>query len=145
VRDDVVHLGGQPGPLVGSGLRGAEVLLAFCPGRAIEQRVHEPAASGQVHTDQGGNTDQDEALVVFLALPVLCFVLAVRFMLRPGQRLWAAYSAATGVAVLALIQGLGVEGYGGLYQRLTIAVGWGWLAALALWLRGPRRQTSPYR
>ncbi|EEP70428.1 hypothetical protein MCAG_00755 [Micromonospora sp. ATCC 39149] len=41
------------------------------------------------------------------------------------------------MARLTLIQGLGVEGYGGLYQRLTIAVGWGWLAALAWWLRGP--------
>jgi hypothetical membrane protein len=78
--------------------------------------------------------------VVFLALPALCLVLAVRFVSRPGQRLWAAYSAATGVAMLALIQGLGVDGYGGLYQRLTIAVGWGWLAALALWLRGSRRR-----
>jgi hypothetical membrane protein len=92
-----------------------------------------------------GNAHNIASTVVFLALPVLCFVLAVRFVLRPGQRLWAAYSAATGVAVLALIQGLGIEGYGGLYQRLTIAVGWGWLAALALWLRGPRSRMAPQR
>ena len=76
---------------------------------------------------------------------MLCFVVAVRFVLRPGQRLWAAYSAATGVAVLTLIQGLGVEGYGGLYQRLTIAIGWGWLAALALWLRGPHSRIAQQR
>jgi hypothetical protein len=92
-----------------------------------------------------GTAHNVASAVVFLALPALCFMLAVRFGLRPGQRLWAAYSVATGVAVLALIQGLGVEGYGGLYQRLTIAVGWGWLAALALWLRGPRGQTAAQR
>jgi len=88
-----------------------------------------------------GTAHNVASMVVFLALPVLGFVLAVRFASRPGQRWWAAYSAATGVAVLTLIQGLSVEGYGGLYQRLTIAVGWGWLAVLAWWLRGQSSQT----
>jgi len=32
-------------------------------------------------------------------------MLAFRFGLRRGTRLWAAYSAVTGVAVLTLIQG----------------------------------------
>jgi hypothetical protein len=72
--------------------------------------------------------------VVFLALPALCFVLAVRFIRHRGQRLWAAYSTATGLAVL-LIQGLAVDGYAGLFQRLTLAVGRGWTTILALWLR----------
>jgi hypothetical protein len=83
------------------------------------------------------------SMVVYLALPPLCILLAVRFALRPGQRMWAAYSAASGVAVLTLIQGMSVEGYGGLYQRLTIAVGWGWLAMLALWLRGRPSTRAP--
>jgi hypothetical membrane protein len=96
--------------------------------------VTDPAApAGHSWHGTGHNV---ASAVVFLALPALCFVLTARFALRPGQRLWAAYSVATGAAVLALVQGLGVEGYGGLYQRLTIAVGWGWLAALAWWLRG---------
>jgi hypothetical membrane protein len=111
-------------------------------------------AAGVFVTNASGPTGQHSwhgsahnvaSAVVFLALAVLCFVLAVRFVSRPGQRLWAAYSAASGVAVLALIQGLGVEGYGGLYQRLTIAVGWGWLAALALWMRGPHSRIAPRR
>jgi hypothetical protein len=88
-----------------------------------------------------GNAHNVASMVVFLAVPALCFVLAVRFALHPGQRLLAAYSTASGVAVLALIQRLGVEGYGGLYQRLTIAVGWGWLTVLAVSLRG--RQPAP--
>jgi hypothetical membrane protein len=99
------------------------------------------SGSPQAPHDWHGNAHNIASAVVFLALPALSFVLAVRFALRPGQRRWAAYSAATGVAMLTLIQGLGVAGYGGLYQRLTIAVGWGWLAALAWWLRGRNGQT----
>ena len=57
-----------------------------------------------------GTAHNVASAMVFLALPVLCFVLAVRFASRPGQRLWAVYSAVSGVAVLALVQGLGVEG-----------------------------------
>ena len=100
------------------------------------------SSTPQAPHDWHGNAHNIASAVVFLALPALSFVLAVRFALRPGQRRWAAYSAATGVAVLTLIQGLGVGGYGGLYQRLTIAVGWGWLAALAWWLRGRHSRTS---
>jgi hypothetical membrane protein len=102
------------------------------------------SSTPQTPPDWHGTAHNIASAVVFLALPALSFILAIRFALRPGQRWWAAYSAATGLAVLTLIQGLSVAGYGGLYQRLTIAVGWGWLAVLAWWLRG-RSSPAPQR
>jgi hypothetical protein len=89
-----------------------------------------------------GNAHNVVSAVVFLTLPALCFVVAVWFAQRARRPLWASYSAVTGVAMLALTQGLSVDGYGGLYQRLTIAAGWGWLTLLALHLRR-RPNTQP--
>lgn len=76
---------------------------------------------------------------VFLGLPAACFVLG-RFFARRGQRGWAAYSRATGVAFLALFvvtsvgfaQIGGLEAYAGLLQRITLTVGWAWLTLVAL-------------
>ncbi|MFJ8581326.1 DUF998 domain-containing protein [Micromonospora sp. NPDC093277] len=98
-----------------------------------------PSGQAAAHTWHG-DAHNVAGTVVFLALPVLCFVVAAWFTRRSRQWLWAAYSVATGVAMLALIQGLAVEDHGGLYQRLTIVAGWGWLTALALHLR--RRATT---
>jgi hypothetical protein len=79
------------------------------------------------------------SLVVFIGLPITCFVLAREFA---GWRdsIWASYSAATGLAltigvVLLLI---GFNGSGGpsdeagLIQRVWIVLGWGWIALLAV-------------
>jgi hypothetical membrane protein len=85
---------------------------------------------------------------VFLALPVACLVMARRLG-RWGARRWRAYSIITALLYWALfvLAALGfnraVESFvpiGGLWQRLCLIVGFGWLAALALWLRRhPRR------
>jgi hypothetical membrane protein len=75
------------------------------------------------------------ATIVFLSLSAACVVVAIRFAAIPGQRRWAVYSAATAITVLILIQGLTTEGLGGLLQRITIAVGWGWITLVALRLR----------
>jgi len=67
--------------------------------------------------------------LAFLALIVACFVFVRRFAgLR--QRGWAAYSAATGVACLALSAWPGQDG---LSVRLAVALlfGWAWVSALA--------------
>jgi hypothetical protein len=103
-----------------------------------------PSGHATTHTWHG-TAHNAAGLVVFLALPALCFVVATWFARRERRWLWAAYSAATGIAMLALIQGLSIEGHAGLYQRLTIATGWSWLTVFALHLRRRTRSRSATR
>ena len=67
--------------------------------------------------------------LAFLSLVVACFVLVRRFAVL-GQRGWAAYSAVTGVACLALTAW---PGQNGLSVRLAVAmaIGWAWVSVLA--------------
>jgi hypothetical protein len=90
------------------------------------------------------------SLVVFLGLPIACFVLAGEFA-GWRDRGWAIYSAVTGlvlaIGVVLLLMGFnGTGGPGneaGLIQRLWIVLGWGWIALLALYmLRSSRRATG---
>lgn len=79
---------------------------------------------------------------VFLGLPVACAVMARRFAVT-GRRAWSAYSAATAVLFVAafvltssaLARPPAVPAVGGLLQRVTLLIGWIWLAAVALHLR----------
>ncbi|GLX00425.1 DUF998 domain-containing protein [Microtetraspora sp. NBRC 16547] len=100
-----------------------------------------PAQS--VHTWHGMLHNFPFSLLVFAALAGACFVFARRFA-GWGDRGWALYSAATGTLVVigfflsgqAFSQAEGLVEIGGLLQRLTIAVGWAWLALLAVHVRG---------
>jgi hypothetical protein len=75
---------------------------------------------------------------VFLGLPVACCIVAYR-LATAGRKGWAAYSIGTAVAFLAgfVLTGMAlaqpplIPSVGGLLQRLTIIIGWTWLAALA--------------
>jgi hypothetical protein len=75
----------------------------------------------------------------FVALAATCFVFGSRFAAR-GERGWALYSAVTGVVfvvVFALASGgfgqtEGLVGFAGLFQRVAVTVGFGWLTLLAL-------------
>lgn len=81
------------------------------------------------------------SIPVFVALPVACAVMAVRFA-RWGRRGWAGYSAltATGLVVgyvftaMALTQVAGLAEFGGLFQRGTLVLGSAWSTLLALHL-----------
>jgi hypothetical protein len=78
---------------------------------------------------------------VFLALPIGCFVFA-RFFSRRGQRRWAIYSVLTGIAFVvmfvvtsvAFAQVQGLAEYAGLFQRITLTIGWVWLTLLAIYM-----------
>ena len=78
------------------------------------------------------------SLVAFIALPAVCFVLARRFAGDPAWRGWVFYSIATGILVIVffittdLVASLGPNAPAGLFQRLSIITGWGWIALLAL-------------
>ncbi|MEU6712284.1 DUF998 domain-containing protein [Nonomuraea sp. NPDC046802] len=74
------------------------------------------------------------ALPVFLGLTAACLAAAVRL-----RGWWRAYSAVTGVAVLALFAGYGQAfasdaPNAGLIQRVLIVTGWTWLTLLAVHL-----------
>jgi hypothetical protein len=77
----------------------------------------------------------------FVALSAACFVFGGRFAAR-GERGWALYSAASGLVfavgfVLASAgfgQAEGLVDLAGLFQRVAVAVGFGWLTLLAVHL-----------
>ena len=76
---------------------------------------------------------------VFTALPAACLVMAHRFR-RMDRRRWASYSTITAAgfwacfvfAALGFNQVSPFVGVGGLCQRLSILLGFGWLAVLAV-------------
>jgi hypothetical protein len=76
------------------------------------------------------------SLFAFTSLIAACFVLARRDAADPDAHGWAWYSVATGllVAVFFVLTGV-VESLGGpagLMQRISIIVGWSWIALLAI-------------
>jgi hypothetical membrane protein len=78
---------------------------------------------------------------VFLGLPIACFVFA-RLFARWDRRRWATYSRLTAIAfvVMFVVTTVGFAGvtplvdYAGLFQRLTLTIGWLWLTLLAVHL-----------
>jgi hypothetical protein len=81
------------------------------------------------------------SIPTFVGLPIACFVFARRFA-GWGQRGWALYSAVTGLAFAVMFvlasagfaQAEGLVDLAGLFQRITISIGWSWLTLLAMQL-----------
>ena len=79
------------------------------------------------------------SLSAFVALAAACFVFGRRFAAR-GERGWAIYSAITGLAfAVAFVlssagfgQAEGLVDLAGLFQRIAITIGFGWLTLLAI-------------
>jgi hypothetical protein len=88
------------------------------------------------------------ALTGFVALAAACIVFSRRFATR-GERGYAIYSAVTGVvfAVAFVLASAGFDqaesliGLAGLFQRIAVTVGWGWLTLLALHLLNAPSET----
>jgi len=121
--------------LYGAGLLVAGIFvtdpsLGYPPGAPPEQTTH-----GMIHGLAG--------LGVFTLNAVAAFVVARRFARDPHRRGWAIYSAVTGLLIVMLFVastvvsvqdelGLLPNGPTGLLQRISIVVGWTWIAAFAL-------------
>jgi Protein of unknown function (DUF998) len=77
----------------------------------------------------------------FLGLPIACFVFA-RLFARWGERRWAIYSVITSIAFMVMFivtsagfaQVAGLVNYAGLFQRITLTIGWAWLTLLAVYM-----------
>jgi hypothetical protein len=123
--------------LVGIGLMGAGIFVTdplngYPPGTPLiptERTTH-----GILHDLFG--------IPFFLGLPATGFVFA-RLFARWGKRGWAAYSAISGFAMfavfflarLSLRPGFeDMAGLFGLFQRITVTIGWAWLTLLAIYM-----------
>ncbi|MET9019551.1 DUF998 domain-containing protein [Actinopolymorpha sp. NPDC004070] len=125
-----ILLGGVAVGLLGAGVFATDPVGDYPPGT--------PVPAPQTTT---GNLHDAFSALVFLGLPLACCVVGYRFA-RAGHRGRAAYSVATAVVFLALFflssagfsQQTALAPVGGLFQRLTLVVGMGWLGWLALTL-----------
>jgi hypothetical protein len=90
-----------------------------------------------------GNFHSLFSALVFLGLPIACFVFA-RLFKRQGQSGWRIYSLATGILFIVLFivtsagfsQVPGLVDYAGLLQRITLITGWVWMTLLAIHFLG---------
>ncbi len=117
--------------LMGAGLFVTDPLLGYPPG-ALSQGT--PSLHGALH--------EFLSLIAFIALPAACFVLARRFASDPAWRGWAMYSVVTVILVIVFFvaadvaANAGPNAPAGLFQRVSIIIGWGWVALVALRLLG---------
>lgn len=120
--------------LVGLGLVGAAF---FTTDPVYGYPPTEPLMLAQISTH--GRLHDLFSSLVFLGLPIACFVFTRRFVSQ-GERGWATYSVLTGIGFLAIFilaamgfsQTPGFVEFGGLYQRFCITVGWVWITLLAI-------------
>ena len=129
------------GPLLvaiwGIGLLGAGIFLTdpvsgYPPG--TPELLLNPTAHGALH-------DQF-SLPGFAALTAACFVFGAHFA-RQGERGWTVYSILTGtlfpigifLASAAFSQNTSLVAFGGLFQRVTVTIGWTWLTLLSIHLQ----------
>jgi hypothetical protein len=116
--------------LIGAGLFPADPLSGYPPGPP-DQRVY--SILGAFHVGFSA--------LFFLGLPAACFVFARRFA-EWGSRDWGIYSALSGLLFIvafvltsiAFNQAEALVEYGGLFQRITLVIGFGWLSLLGVHL-----------
>jgi hypothetical protein len=114
--------------LLGAGIFVADPMSGYPPGTPDKRLIY--SVHGVLH-------DLFSTLV-FLGLPVACFVFGRWFAAR-GERGWAIYSAVTAVVFLGAFilssagfgQAEGLVDLAGLFQRVTLIAGFGWLTLLA--------------
>jgi hypothetical protein len=114
--------------LIGAGFFTTDPLNGYPPGSPLVPTVR--TTPGKLH--------DLFSLPVFTALPAVCFVFTYRFA-KAKRPAWAIYSAlsAVGMFVAFVLAGMGFQQYpgyadvAGVYQRLSLLIGFGWIALLA--------------
>ena len=116
--------------LIGSGIFVTDPLNGYPPGTALVPSAR--TVHGILHDLFG--------IPVFLGLPITCVVLGRRLR-RLGQPGWATFSLLAGAAMFVVFiparAGFGQRAFAdlaGLFQRLALVVGFGWIALLAVHL-----------
>lgn len=113
--------------LIGSGAFATDPVSGYPPG--TPDAITEPSRVGTVHTLFG--------IPIFLGLPAAALLQGWRSW-RAGQRGLGLYGAGTAVVMLAAMASAGagfgqssrLVGLGGLFQRVAIITGFGWLTAV---------------
>jgi hypothetical membrane protein len=131
--------------LIVAGLFVTDPSLGYPPGThgSGPQTLH-----GTVHGVAG--------LIAFSSVAIASFVMARRFAGDPNWKGWALYSRVTGALVVVffiastVVSALDENGVfpgspTGLFQRIAIIVGWGWIALLAIRLLSQVRSPTPAR
>jgi hypothetical protein len=114
--------------LIGAGLFRTDPLNGYPPGTPDRQRP--PGTRAVLHNVFSA--------CVFIGLPAACLVFAQAFE-KHGEHAWAIYSRVSCCAFIAafVATSIGFGGapglveFGGLFQRITLIIGFGWLSALA--------------
>ncbi len=115
--------------LLGAGMFATDPISGYPPGTPGKLTTYSTA--GALH--------QLFSTLVFFGLPGACFVLARRFA-QWHQCGWAIYSLVSGLLFLIVFvptsagfaQAPGLVDYGGLFQRVTLTIGWLWTTLLAV-------------
>jgi hypothetical protein len=118
--------------LLGAGIFTADPMNGYPPGTP---NLHlKNSVTGRLHLIF--------SFLVFLGWPIACFLFDQLFT-RRGVRSWANYSALTGIAFVVMFL-VTIEDFaqvevnhGGLFQRLTLTIGWAWLTLLAVHMLKP--------
>lgn len=96
-----------------------------------------------------GNLHNLFSVLLFLGLPVACFVFCRRFA-TSDERGWAIYSLLAGIGMLVMfvlaaigfMQNPSLVGIAGVFQRLSIIIGLTWIALVAIRLMSKKHLTS---
>jgi hypothetical protein len=123
--------------LIGSGLFATDPVGDFPPVTSDEAGPESSIPSERKLT-RAGELHNLAAIPVFAGIPVAALASAFGAA-RSGSARWAVYSACSSIAMVANFlafgaafrPGSGLAGEGGIFQRISIASGFGWLAVLS--------------
>ena len=127
---------GVGGALVGSGLFVTDPVAGFHP----SPRDHDdPDRTRSIAPTRRGRLHNLCAIPIFAGIPVAALICATSAALR-GEYRWASYSAGSAIAMTSAFVLFGaafggaprLAGQGGVFQRISITAGFGWLSALSL-------------
>lgn len=117
--------------LIGAGFFVTDPMNGYPPGTPLVPIVR--STHGKLHDLFG--------VPVFLGLPIACFVFARQFA-KLRERGWSIYSILSGIGMFVafVVAGMGFSqtpgftDFAGVFQRLSLVTGFGWIALLALHL-----------
>ncbi len=127
---------GVGGGLIGSGLFVTDPVAGFPP----SPREHaDPDRTRTIAPTRGGRLHNLCAIPIFAGIPVAALICATSATRRREYR-WASYSAGSAIAMTSAFVLFGaafggvprLAGQGGVFQRISITAGFGWLSALSL-------------
>jgi Protein of unknown function (DUF998) len=122
--------------LVGSGLFVTDPVAGFPPSSCEQDGVDRGLP---VAPTRSGNLHNLCALPIFIGIPAAALTCAASAA-RRGEYRWASYSAGSAIAMTSALVLFGaafgeaprLAGRGGVFQRVSVTAGFGWLSALSL-------------